>query len=199
MSVPTLAGKALLAMPTLDDPNFRDAVVLVCHHDDEGCMGLIVNRPMALTLEQVLDDLGLYPDEAEAAGLPELALDRAVHRNTPVFEGGPVDPHRGFILHDGWHGYESTMQVTSELHLSASRDALEAIARNAGPEHFLFLLGYAGWGAGQLAREIAENAWLIAPVSQRLLFQEPPEARWDFAARCMGVDRAQLSSQIGHA
>ncbi len=191
MSGASLAGKALLAMPMLQDPNFRDAVVLICHHDEDGCMGLIVNRPLELHLEQVLDDLGLYDDAGDAP--------RKAHRATPVFEGGPVDTHRGFVLHDGWHVYESTMQIDSDLHLSASRDALAAIARGDGPEHFLFILGYAGWGAGQLEAEIADNAWLIAPVSHRLLFTEPPENRWNHAAQCMGVDRAQLSSQIGHA
>ncbi len=194
-----LTGQALLATPSLTDPNFRDSVVLICHHDEQGAMGLIVNRPRELALEQVLDELGMYPDEDEARKLSPQQLDRSRHREIPVFEGGPVDPFRGFVLHDGWHVYEATMQITSELHLSASRDVLRAIARNQGPEHFLFLLGYAGWASGQLEQELAENSWIVAPATHHLLFIEPPEGRWEYAARCIGVDRGQLSDQIGHA
>ncbi len=185
-----LAGQLLLATPSLSDPNFRDAVVLVCNHDENGSMGLIINRPRDISLLDVLNDLDIPTTDSpgEAANL-----------NRRVFEGGPVDEFRGFILHDGWHIYESTMQVTPELHLTASRDVLEELGRGEGPEHFMMILGYAGWAAGQLENELAENDWLIAPASHHIVFHEPPEQRWAFGARCMGVERAQLSSQIGHA
>lgn len=185
-----LAGQLLLASPTLLDPGFKDAVVLICHHDDEGCMGLMINRPRAISVADVLTDLdiGMADDHKDNH--------EAVQR---VFEGGPIDDFRGFVLHDGWHIYESTMQVTSELHLTSSRDVLEALGRGDGPEHYLLVLGYAGWTAGQLEDELSNNDWLIAPASHQIVFQEPPEARWEFGARCMGVDRTHLSDQVGHA
>lgn len=185
MQINQLTGQLLLATPSMQDPNFRDSVVLVCHHDPEGCLGLVINRPRSLVMGDVFDDLQLEV-------IPE-------RRALPVFEGGPVDEFRGFLLHDGWHIYDSTMQVTPELHLTASRDVLEELARGDGPEHYMLLLGYAGWHAGQLEQELAENCWLVAPASHRIIFQEPPEMRWDFGARCMGISRSHLSSQIGHA
>jgi len=184
-----LTGHILLASPTLQDPCFKDGVVLVCHHDQEGCMGLIINRPRDLSVQEVLGDLDISVE-------PDLAQNQSFPR---VFEGGPVDDFRGFVLHDGWHIYESTMQITSELHLTASRDILEDLGRGNGPEHFLLILGYAGWHAGQLEQELADNDWLIAPASHHIVFQEPPDSRWTFGARCMGIERGQLSDQIGHA
>jgi len=185
-----LTGQLLLAMPSLQDPNFSDSVVLICHHDVDGCMGLIVNRPRDVTLREVLVDLKIWTEE------PGNMLPDGDRR---VFEGGPMDEYRGFILHDGWHIYDSTMQITSELHLTASRDILEAIAKGDGPEHFMLILGYAGWGSGQLEQELSDNDWIVAPSSHRILFQELPEDRWEYGARCMGIDRTNLSDQIGHA
>ncbi|MFQ5518819.1 MAG: YqgE/AlgH family protein [Mariprofundus sp.] len=189
MQITHLSGQILLATPSLQDPVFRDAVILICHHDDEGCMGLMINRPKGIGVDEVFTDLGI--------GMSETVSNR---RTLPkVFEGGPVDDFRGFVLHDGWHIYESTMQVTSELHLTSSRDVLEDMGRGDGPEHFMLVLGYAGWQTGQLESELANNDWLIAPASHHIVFQEPPEKRWDFGARCMGIERSQLSDQIGHA
>jgi len=185
-----LAGQILLASPTLDDPNFRDAVVLICHHNSEGCMGLIINRPRQIDVFEVLHDLGIYIPDSR----------RDMHTRLPtVFEGGPIDDFRGFVLHDGWHIYESTMQISQELHLTASRDVLEDLGDEDGPEHYLLILGYAGWQAGQLERELSNNDWLIAPASHHIVFQEPPENRWEFGARSMGIERSHLSSQVGHA
>jgi len=185
-----LAGQILLASPSLQDPIFRDAVILVCHHDDEGCMGLMINRPREIAISDVLDDLGI---EMHASCENASALLPA------VFEGGPVDDFRGFVLHDGWHVYESTMQITPELYLTASRDVLEDLGRGDGPEHFMLILGYVGWHAEQLESELSGNDWLIAPASHHIVFHEPPAKRWEFGARCMGIDRSQLSDQVGHA
>ena len=192
MQINQLSGQILLASPSLQDDHFRNAVVLLCHHDDEGCMGLIINRPREIGIADVLHDLDIDTVELPPSG-PGHAI------SATVFEGGPVDAFRGFVLHDGWHIYESTMQVTSELHLTASRDILEAMGRGDGPEHYMLILGYAGWQAGQLEAELANNDWLIAPASHHLVFQEPAASRWDFAARCMGIKRGQLSDQVGHA
>jgi len=186
-----LTGKLLIASPSLQDTNFRRSVVLVCQHDEEGCMGLVVNRPKPLTVHEVLHDLAI----------PEHGPDheRSQLRTRHVYEGGPVDVIRGFILHDAWHVYESTMIVNDELNLTASRDILEAIGLGEGPEHYLMMLGYAGWGTGQLEQELLHNDWLIAPASPRILFQEKAEQRWEFGIRCMGIDPAHLSDQFGHA
>jgi len=190
LQIHELTGQILLATPALQDPNFKDAVVLVCQHDSEGSLGLIINRPRDIILGEVFIDLGLNPDMVTAS-----LRDQA----KPVYEGGPMDGFRGFLLHDGWDVYDSTMQISPDLHLTASRDALEELAKGSGPEHYMLLLGYAGWGGGQLEQELCDNSWLIAPASHQIIFQEPPEKRWDFAARCMGIERSHLSSQIGHA
>ncbi|OIO74241.1 MAG: hypothetical protein AUJ57_02525 [Zetaproteobacteria bacterium CG1_02_53_45] len=191
MQITQLTGQLLLATPSLQDPNFKDSVVLICHHDDDGCMGLIINRPQDISMTDVLIDLGI-----EGAKLLQGQSDDDMQR---VFDGGPVDDFRGFVLHDGWQVYDSTMQITPELHLTASRDVLEDLAQGEGPEHYMLILGYAGWKTGQLESELSHNDWLIAPASQHIVFQEPPEKRWDFGARCMGIKRCQLSNQIGHA
>ncbi len=191
MQINNLSGQILLATPSLQDRNFRDTVILLCHHDEEGCMGLIVNRPQQVSIIDVLEDLQLTPDRSYIAHLPE--------NRTLSFEGGPVDPFRGFVLHDGWHIYDSTMQITPELHLTTSRDILEEIAAGCGPEHFMLILGYAGWGAGQLEQELANNDWLVAAANHHLLFQAEPEFRWALAAQSMGINRANLTDQIGHA
>jgi len=183
MQLSKLTGKILLAMPTLTDPRFAESVALICHHDEDGSMGLLINRPQHITVGAVLDDLKLGKDAMDA----------------PTFEGGPVEPFRGFVLHDGWHIYDSTLCVTPEIHLTTSRDVLEELAKGNGPEHFMLLLGYAGWDAGQLEDEISRNDWLVAPGSAHIVFHTPIEQRWIAGARSMGVDKAQLSDQIGHA
>jgi len=179
-----LKGQLLLAMPTLMDPNFHDGVVLLCHHDRDGSMGLLINRAHAVTVGHVLSDLKLE----HIHGL-----------DAPTFEGGPVEPFRGFVLHDSRHNYASTLPITSGISLSTSLDVLEDIARGSGPEHFLLLLGYAGWGSGQLEAEISHNDWLIAPADQEIIFQAPVDQRWALGAKRVGVERTQLSIQAGHA
>jgi len=186
-----LKGNLLLATPSLQERQFRDSVILLCHHDAEGSMGLIINRPQDISITDVLEDLKLTPNEQTMYQLP----DGEPHS----YEGGPVDPFRGFVLHDGWHIYESTMQITPELHLTSSKDVLEKIVQQQGPEHFMLILGYTGWDAGQLEAEILENNWLIADASNTIIFHTPPELRWALAAQSLGVDKSHLSSQIGHA
>ncbi len=183
MQANKLTGQILLAMPTLTDPRFADGVVLLCHHDEDGSMGLLINRPQHITVGAVLDDMGLGKDAVD----------------TPTFEGGPVEPFRGFVLHDGWHIYDSTLCVTPEIHLTTSRDVLEGLATGGGPEHFMLMLGYAGWDAGQLDEEISRNDWLLVPSSSHIVFHTPIEKRWTLGAQTMGITRAQLSDQIGHA
>ena len=184
MHLNELTGNLLLAMPSLQDVNFSDSVILLCHHDAEGSMGLIINRPQNISVGAVLDDM---------------QLEGIKHPDQPTFEGGPVEPFRGFVLHDGWHVYDSTLCVSPEIHLTTSRDALEEIAHGDGPEHFMLLLGYAGWEAGQLEEEINRNDWMVSPADAHLVFHTPTEQRWALGAQAMGVNKAQLSSQVGHA
>lgn len=186
-----LTGQLLLATPSLQDRQFKDSVVLLCHHDNDGSMGLIINRPQEISIRDVLEDIQLIPNEDMLKTFPE-------HRLVS-YEGGPMDSFRGFILHDSWHMYESTMQITPEFHLTTSRDVLEEISQGLGPEHFMLILGYAGWDAGQLEQELMENAWLITGANPHLVFQTPPEHRWALGAQSMGVNKSHLSSQIGHA
>jgi len=183
MQLSKLNGQILLAMPTLTDPHFAEGVVLLCHHDADGSMGLIINRPQHITVGAVLDDMKLGKKTMDA----------------PTFEGGPVEPFRGFVLHDGWQIYDSTLCVTPDIHLTTSRDVLEELATNDGPEHFMLILGYASWDAGQLEEEISRNDWLVVPGSSQIVFHTPIEQRWIAGAQAMGVDKAQLSNQIGHA
>ncbi len=184
MRLSELSGQLLLATPSLKDPHFTDGVVLLCHHDKDGSMGLLINQPQHITVGAVLDDMKL----GKARGIEQ-----------PTFAGGPVEPFRGFVLHDGWYVYDSTLCITPEIHLTTSRDVLEELARGDGPEHFMLMLGYVGWGAGQLEEEINRNDWLIAPSSSHIVFHTPVEQRWLTGAQAMGVDKAQLSDQVGHA
>ncbi|MDX8396873.1 MAG: YqgE/AlgH family protein [Mariprofundaceae bacterium] len=186
-----LTGQLLLATPSLQERQFKDSVILICHHDQDGSMGLIINRPQDISIRDVFEDIQLSPNETALKTFPAQRL--------ASYEGGPMDPFRGFVLHDSWHLYESTMPVSPDLHLTTSRDALEEISQGLGPEHFMLILGYTGWDAGQLEQELVDNSWLITGVSQHLVFEAPPEHRWALAAQSMGVSKSHLSSQVGHA
>lgn len=182
----SLINHFLIAMPGLGDPNFSRTVTLICEHSEEGAMGIVINRPMDLSLRDILGQM-----EIEARAGKQIEM--------PVFYGGPVHSNRGFILHEPIGEWESTLPVTATLGVSTSRDILQAIARGEGPRNALLVLGYAGWGAGQLEREIGENAWLSGPATREILFDTPAEARWQAAAGVLGVDVAKLSAQAGHA
>jgi putative transcriptional regulator len=184
MQGPNLKGKILLATPSLLDPNFRDGVVLMCHHDDDGGMGVLINREQSITLDAVLSDL---------------KLDNAQLLNMPTYEGGPLEPFRGFVLHDGSRMYDSTLIITPELRLTTSRDVLEDIASDVGPAYFMLVLGYAGWAGGQLEDELTRNDWLIAPSTTDIIFKAPAGERWLVGAQSLGIDRSHLSTQTGHA
>ena len=181
-----LSNQFLIAMPSLDDPNFSRTVTLVCAHSEEGAMGLVLNRPTDLTLGEVLGQMDLHCDDPALNG-------------RRVLQGGPVQCERGFVLHRPVGDWEAEMRVAEDLGVTASRDILAAMAAGQGPRESLVLLGYAGWGAGQLEREVAENAWLSGPVDQSVIFDTPYEQRWECAARLLGVDVERLSGQAGHA
>lgn len=180
-----LANQLLIALPALDDPHFARSVALICQHDGDGAMGVVVNRASEYTLGEVLQQMNLE------------TTDEAL-RNRVVLYGGPVHPERGFVLHDGGEAWESTMQIGAGLYLTTSRDILEAMARGEGPANAVVTLGCAGWGAGQLESELSENSWLTVPADAELVFQLPLEQRWQGAASRIGVDLFRLTDYSGH-
>jgi len=180
-----LNNQFLVAMPGLEDENFRHSVTLLCEHSEKGALGLVVNRPTDLHLSEMLDQMGLVRD--------------AIADDPIVFWGGPVQPERGFVVHRAPGGWDSTLQVDGDLYITTSRDVLGAIGRGEGPNQYLVLLGYAGWSEGQLEDEILSNSWLNTPVDNHVLFGTPPSDRWTAAARLLGVDITHLASQAGHA
>ena len=188
MSAPptSLANQLLIALPSLADPNFSRSVALICQHDEDGAMGVVVNRPSEYTLGDVLEQMGIEAGDAALSGQPVLA-------------GGPVHPERGFVLHDGTREWDSSLAISDGLFVTTSRDVLEAIARGEGPAKATVALGCAGWGAGQLEYELTENSWLTVPADADLLFATPLEARWQAAAGRIGVDMARMTDYSGHA
>lgn len=180
-----LKNQFLVAMPSLDDENFNHTVSLLCEHSEDGAIGLVINRPTDLKLVEMMDQMEL---ESESIDGDEI-----------VYWGGPVQPERGFVIHRTPGGWESSMPLAEDLFVTTSRDILRAIGRGEGPSEYVVVLGYAGWGAGQLESEILHNAWLNAPVDQQILFRTPPPQRWAAATKLLGVDVTQLSGEAGHA
>ena len=185
-SAASLANQLLVALPALGDPTFARSVTLVCQHDADGAMGVMVNRASEYTLGEVLRQMGIECD------------DKAL-RARPVLAGGPVHPERGFVLHDGDGAWDSTLPITGALSVTTSRDVLEAIARGDEPANAIVALGCAGWGAGQLEQELVENSWLTVPADAELLFTLPLPLRWQASAGRLGVDLAHMADYSGHA
>jgi putative transcriptional regulator len=181
-----LANQLLVALPSLTDSNFARSVTLLCQHDSNGAMGVVVNQVSDYTLGEVLSQMDIHTDDARLLG-------------RPVFNGGPVHPERGFVIHDDARSWDSSLTVGEGLYLTTSRDILEAMAHGQGPRNMLVALGCAGWGAGQLESELAENSWLTVPVDTGLLFDMPLESRWQRAAESIGVDMFRLTDYSGHA
>ncbi|MFM8865303.1 MAG: YqgE/AlgH family protein [Limnohabitans sp.] len=186
----------LVAMPGLEDGIFSRSVIYLCEHSPHGAMGLVINKPGDLSMRALFDRL-------------DLPLLREDLRSTPVLQGGPVHPERGFVLHepvrmadpgqDGGDIYAATLKVPDGLELTTSRDVLEALGAGAGPRKVLMTLGYAGWGEGQLESEIGENTWLTMPADARIVFDTPLERRYDEALALLGLQTWMLSPEAGHA
>lgn len=181
-----LKNQLLIALPSLAGSEFERSVTLLCQHDEDGAMGVVINRPSEYTLGDVFAQMAIDSDDAALSGQVVLA-------------GGPVHPQRGFVLHDGGLQWDSSLRIGDGLFLTTSRDILAAMARGAGPEHAIVALGCAGWGTGQLEQELGENSWLTAPADAELVFQVPLDARWNAAAGRIGVDFAHLADYTGHA
>lgn len=181
----TLRNQFLVAMPSLEDEHFAQTVSLLCEHNDDGAIGLVINRPLELTLADMMGQMGLEVG--------------AVDRSVAVYWGGPVQPERGFVIHGPPGGWESCMALTEELYITTSRDILRAIGEGRGPDRYVVALGYAGWSEGQLEQELLANAWLNTPVDQQILFHLPARDRWQAATRLLGVDVTQFTGSAGHA
>lgn len=182
----SLRNHFLIALPGMLDPAFAQSVTYICDHNAEGAMGVVINRSMDLTIKQVFEQL--------------LLKDHSTYGNSLVLGGGPVNRERGFILHPhGDRQWHSSLQVSEEISLTASRDILEAMAAGEGPEQAQLILGYAGWQPGQLEDEVADNAWLTVPADSAIIFDTPIEQRWSAAARQLGVDVSLIPRQPGHA
>ena len=182
----SLSNHFLIAMPALDDPNFHHTTTYICEHDENGALGIVINRPLNMRLAEILKHMDIVPSSDAISSLP-------------VYMGGPVQSDRGFVLHQPSGNWEATLKVTDKIGITSSRDILQAMAAGEGPEKAIITLGYAGWGAGQLEQELAANTWLSGPASSNILFDTPSENRWTAAAASIGVDLNLLSSDIGHA
>lgn len=183
---PSLAAHFLIAMPAMDDPNFAQGVTLLCQHNEEGAMGLVINRVSDFTLGEVFEQMQIVTESKAISDIP-------------VLLGGPVQPDRGFILHDDPREWSSTLRFGNGLAVSTSRDILEAMAKGEGPKNAVVALGYAGWSAGQLEAEIVANSWLTVEADQTILFRTPISARWKAAAKSLGIDLAQITDYSGRA
>ncbi|MBF0309333.1 MAG: YqgE/AlgH family protein [Magnetococcales bacterium] len=173
----SLAGKFLVAMPGLKDPNFERAVIFVCAHSPEGALGLVINQPHSISLDEILDQLCLTWERSE------LPL---------VYQGGPVSPDRGFVLFETPVEIPGHMEITPGLFLGTNPDLLKHFGEADNSSKFLFVLGYAGWGDGQLETELRENVWLIGDFDRSIVFDLPPAMRWTKAIQSMGIDITQL-------
>jgi len=182
---PSLKDHFLIAMPNLMDPNFYQSVTYIIEHDEEGAMGMVINQPMEVKLHELLKHLEIETTEGFIG-------------DKKIMSGGPVQAERGFIVHRPSGNWESSMKLNKDIAVTTSKDILTAISKDEGPKDIEVILGYAGWGAGQLDQEILENSWLSVPANPEILFHTPVEKRWKQSAQLIGIDINQLSSEAGH-
>lgn len=176
----------LLAMPSLSEGIFSHSITYICEHGESGAMGIVINQPLELTVAEIFDHLQID----NQTGFDDV----------PVMAGGPVQIDHGFVLHRrGEQEWEASIKVTEEITLTTSRDVLRAIASGKGPQEHLIALGYAGWSAGQLEQELAENSWLTLPADSEIIFGTPYHGRLAAAAAQLGIDINLISAQAGHA
>lgn len=181
-----LTNQFLISMPSLKDPNFEKTVTYICAHNEDGAMGIVINKPLEIGLGEIFVQMEIPVDNADA-------------NNQAVFQGGPVHIDHGFILHQSNREWDSSIIVSPEISVTTSKDILEAIADGDGPVESLVALGYAGWSAGQLEQELMDNAWLTGPADTDIIFNTSSDQCWERAAQHIGVDLEKLSSDIGHA
>jgi putative transcriptional regulator len=181
-----LTNQLLIAMPYMGDPNFAQTVVLVCDHNSQSALGLILNKPLPMRMREIFEQL-------------EIKLGNGPLWERQVLRGGPMQTDRGFVVHRAFGEWDTTLKVSDALHVTTSPDILAAMASGQGPDEAVVALGYAGWDGGQLEQEIRANAWLSVPVDLGLIFELPFESRWYAAGRLLGVDLSRLSPTGGNA
>ena len=187
------ANQFLIAMPSLREGTFAGTVIYLCEHNEKGALGLVINKPIDITLKNLFEKV-------------ELSLDRPELAASPVYFGGPVQTERGFVLHERLGGeagqgghYNSSLQIPGGLEMTTSKDVLEALSSGAGPKKLLVTLGYSGWGAGQLEDEMSRNGWINVEAERGIIFDTPVEQRYDKALLLLGIASGTLSQQAGHA
>lgn len=176
----------LIAMPNMADPRFAKTLTYICEHNDKGALGIVLNKPIDLKLSALFEQINIPMGDSDL-------------RNAPVHFGGPVQIDRGFVLHRPVGSWQSTLAINADLGLTTSKDILEAVGRGDGPDGVLVSLGYAGWDAGQIEQELAQNAWLTVRADPEVIFGMDAEARLPAAMRLLGIDFSTLSDDIGHA
>ena len=186
MQTVNLTGHFLIAMPSMADERFSRTLTYICEHNEEGALGVIVNRPIDMNMAELFTQIGSPLARTELA-------------QQTLYFGGPVDTGRGFVLHQPVGHWQSTLAINGTLGLTTSKDILDAIGEGGGPDKMMVSLGYAGWGAGQLEDELGKNAWLSVAADAQVIFDMPAEVRLEAAMRLLGVDYANLSEDAGHA
>jgi len=188
-----LTNQFLIAMPGMGDGTFAGTVVYLCEHTEKGALGLVINKPIDITLKNLFEKV-------------ELSLEREDLAQAPVYFGGPVQTERGFVLHERLGGeegegghYSSSLQIAGGLEMTTSKDVLEALSHGAGPKKVLVTLGYSGWGAGQLEDEMSRNGWINVGAERGIIFDTPVEKRYEKALSLLGIDARMLSQEAGHA
>ncbi len=184
-----LTNQFLIAMPGMTGDTFGGAVVYLCEHNENGALGLVINKPIDIKLKNLFQKVELSLDSPDLAELP-------------VFFGGPVQTERGFVLHEKQGDqppYSSTLSIPGGLEMTTSKDVLEALSNGAGPRRLLVTLGYSGWGAGQLEDELGRNGWLTVDAVPEIIFDTPVEQRYERAVSLLGFDPRMLSQEAGHA
>jgi putative transcriptional regulator len=176
----------LIAMPNMVDPYFAKSLTYICEHNEQGALGVVINRPIDLSLQALFERINLKLESHEL-------------RSIPVYFGGPVQTDRGFVLHQPVGEWHSTLNVRDNLGLTTSKDILEAVGKGSGPAKMLVTLGYSGWAAGQLEHELGQNAWLTVEAGEQIIFDLPAEEKLPAAMELLGVDFASLSEDAGHA
>ncbi len=182
----SLTNQLLIAMPGMADPNFSTTVTLICEHNTDGALGIVINRPLQLNLAGLFEQLDVADNDPAAA-------------TCPVLLGGPIGPDKGFVLHDSEHTFKNSIAVSSDICLTFSRDILDAMAAGDGPNKSLVALGYAGWEPGQLENEILANSWINVPATTDIVFDLSFAERWSAAAQTLGIDISRIAPDAGHA
>ena len=188
MTIPdlNLSNHFLIAMPSMLDPTFGGTVVYLCEHNEHGALGMVINKPTDITINDLFARL-------------ELKSEIAPFSEKPVMFGGPVQDDRGFVLHSPLGAFSSMLKVTDDIAFTTSRDVLEAVASGKGPQRLLVSIGYSGWGAGQLEQEISRNGWLTVAADPKVIFDLPINERYHAAIKLLGIDPTMLSAGAGHA